>query len=748
MFLWPLKKKFSKYEKVNQTDDNLLSELESLLNECKNHLPSFDENLITKAFHCCIDAHKNKVRKSGEAYYTHPLSVAHILIKEIPLDDVSVASALLHDVLDEGDKYTLKDIFSEFGSVIAEIVDGITKIQHIESHNINHLENYRKLLLSLFTDVRIILVKIADRLHNMRTLDFLPTEQQLKIARETLDIYAPFAHRFGLGNLKWELEDLSFKFLNREAYDSIKNAIQLSRSEREEYIENFKKPIQEILEKQEYIVKNKIKFEINGRPKHIYSIYNKTIVRNKPIEELYDLFAVRIILDTNDPSYCFLTYKALTEIYKPVPGTFKDYISNPKKNGYQSLHTAVIAQNDRLVEVQIRTKQMHEVSERGVAAHFNYKRDHLPAQSVLDEKNIEEWIELVRQIFEHVGEETPEHLIERVKNNLLLDEIYIFTPTSEFRKLPKDSTPLDFAYSIHTDVGNHCIGAKVNGKVVPLDYKLQSGDQIEILTSKNQTPTIEWLKYVVTEKAKNSINKYLKEEKKKNIEIGKQKWLEFITRNNLFEEVEYEFEIILKKLHYNNEDDFFISMAEGKCDEIFLLELIKFNKNPIYQSKNDYKNDSLENTEKSEYNINNGLKIDTNATYRLADCCYPLPDDSIVGIINPGKDIIIHRSDCKVLKETLQTQKPAIITQEWRDIPIKSFDTKIAIKGIELPNFVNQVFSELLALKDVIIKSINFNTEGNTYFGIAILTLNKVEQLHTIIQELSKLKGIESVKRI
>lgn len=739
MFLWPLKKKVSKSGKDLRTDDNLQYELEQLLKDCRKHLLSFDENLIKKAFHCCVDAHKNKVRKSGELYYKHPLAVAQIVVTEIPLDDVSVASALLHDVLDEGDNYSLKDIFSEFGSVIAEIVDGITKIQHIESHKIDHLENYRKLLLSLFTDVRIILVKLADRLHNMRTLDFLPTEQQIIIAKETLDIYAPFAHRFGLGNLKWELEDLSFKYLNKEVYDSIKNAIQLSRSEREEYIENFKKPIQAILEKQDFIVSNKIKFEINGRPKHIYSIYNKTIARNKPIEELYDLFAIRIILDTNDPTYCYLTYKTLTEVYKPVPGTFKDYISNPKKNGYQSLHTAVVAQNDRLVEVQIRTREMHEISERGVAAHFNYKRDHLPAQSVLDEKNIEEWIELVRQIFEHIGEESPEHLIERVKNNLLLDEIYIFTPTSEFRKMPKDSTPLDFAYSIHTDIGNHCIGAKVNGKVVPLNYKLQSGDQIEILTSKSQTPSSEWLKCVVTEKAKNSINKYLKEKRKKIIETGKGKWADFIKRNNLIDEAEHEFEIILKKLKHNNEEEFFEYIANDKYEEMYLINIIK-NTNELYPFD---KNDKTK-----EYNESVNKNIDANVSYKLADCCYPIPGDPIIGIINPGKDIIIHRNTCKKLNDVIQSKKPAIITQDWKDITIKTFDIKLLVKGKDLPNFVNEVFSKLLSLNGVIIKSINFNTEGNTYYGIAILTLNDIEQFHTIIRELLKIEGIESAERL
>ena len=541
-------------------------DLTLLLKDCKKYLKVYNEQKIRKAFMLCLDAHANKLRKSGEPYYTHPVEVAHIVMSEIPLDDISVISALLHDVLDEGDNFTIQDIRSEFGSDIADIVEGVHKIEHIENNNssiADQAENYRKLLLSLFKDIRIILVKLADRLHNMRTLDYVSPQSRIKLSRETLDIYAPFANRFGLRNIKWELEDLSFKYLNNDAYTEIKSALKSTREEREEYIRDLILPIQEKLSKDDILKKLKIKFEISGRPKHIYSIYNKMIARSKPMDELHDLFAIRIILESDEPNLCFYVYGIVAGINQPVPETFKDYINTPKKNGYQSLHSAIVGPDKKIIEVQIRTRQMHELAEQGFAAHFLYKGGRIDQTSILDKRQITDWIGEVREIFENAKSGSNEELIENFRQNLFFDEIYVYTPKNEFRTLPKDATPLDFAYDIHSEVGDYFIGAKVNGKLVTIDYKLQSGDQIEIITSKKQTITSEWLKYVITPRAKQNIIKFLKDQEKTTEEEGKNIWIEK-SRENSIRLNEKEFEMLIKSLKFKSPEQFYKALRNNE----------------------------------------------------------------------------------------------------------------------------------------------------------------------------------------
>ena len=442
--------------------------LDDLIIACRRNLRSVDEDLITRAFTMSLEAHKHDLRASGEPYFHHPYEVAMIVAKEIPLDDVSVASALLHDVV-EDTKFGLEDIRAEFGDTVAEIVDGSTKITDIfRSHEVTQAESYRKLLLSMVNDIRVMLIKFADRLHNMRTLEYLPGEKQERLAKETLEIYAPFAHRFGLAQMKWELEDLSFKFLHRPEYDQIARQLKSRRREREHYIKKFASPIEARLEEEG------LKYEVEGRPKHLFSIYNKMLKRSKPLDEIYDLFAVRFILETDDNNDCFIVYGIVSEIYKPIPERFKDYISIPKKNGYQSIHTTVVGPGGKLVEVQIRTRGMHEVAERGVAAHWMYKEN----KSSID-KELEHWVNWVREIFEQKNEETPKELLESFKLNLYQDEIYVFTPKGDLKILPRNSSPVDFAFEIHSNVGFHCIGAKVNGRIVPLNTLLRSGDQVD-----------------------------------------------------------------------------------------------------------------------------------------------------------------------------------------------------------------------------------------------------------------------------
>jgi len=568
----------------------------------------------------CLDAHENKLRKSGEPYYTHPLEVARIVMSEIPLDDVSVISALLHDVLDEGDNFKLKDIRSEFGNDIADIVDGIHKIEHIENKNddiANQADNYRKLLLSLFKDIRIILIKLADRLHNMRTLEYLKESSQKKLAQETLDIYAPFANRFGLRNIKWELEDLSFKYINPSSYNTIKSDLKSTREEREKYIQDIITPISERLEKDEILKKLKIKFQISGRPKHIYSIHNKMIARGKPMDELYDLFAIRILLDSDEPNICFYVYGVIAGIYQPVPETFKDYINVPKKNGYQSIHSAIVGHDKKIVELQIRTNTMHELAEQGFAAHFRYKGGKVDQQSILERKQILDWITEVREIFENAKSGSNEELIDNFRKNLFFDEIYVYTPKNEFRTLPKDSTPLDFAFDIHSEIGNHFIGAKVNGKLVAIDYKLQSGDQIEILTSKKQMPTEDWLRYVVTSKARQNINKYLKDKQRKLEDEGKEIWIE---KSKEFEVriTEAEFEMLHKSVKFDTAEEFFVALAkqELSLDKAFEflrmkvrngLRVVNENREKEYQPKM-----SADMQSNADSEIDNTLRIPSN----------------------------------------------------------------------------------------------------------------------------------------
>ncbi|MBI5325169.1 MAG: bifunctional (p)ppGpp synthetase/guanosine-3',5'-bis(diphosphate) 3'-pyrophosphohydrolase [Ignavibacteriae bacterium] len=749
MKLWSLIKKSELPEKEFELGIDPVKDLGYLLQQCRNQYKSFDEALITKAFNWCYDTHKNKTRRSGKPFYVHPLSVALIVVKEMPLDDISVVCALLHNVVDEGNTYGIKDIQNEFGPTVAEIIEHIIKIKYIEGRQIEHLENYRKLLLALFKDVRIILIKLADRLDNLRSIEYLEEDKQKKMSEETLEVYSAFAHRFGLGSLKWELEDLAFKVLNKEAYDEISNSLQLKREDREEFIQNFTYPIKDKLSKDELLKRKNIKFDIIGRPKHIFSIYNKMKSRGLPITELFDLFAIRIILDTDDSSYCFIVYGIISDIFKPVPGTFKDYISNPKKNGYQSLHTAVIDTSGKPVEIQIRTKKMDEIAEKGVASHFNYKRDFLPAQSVLDDRNIEEWMGLVRNVFEYAGDETPEELIDSVRKNLFSDEIFVFTPTYEFRKFPKDASPLDFAFAIHSEIGFHCIGAKVNGKVVPLDYKLQSGDVIEILTSKNQKPKRDWLKFVVTQRSKNNIQKYLKDEKKRDEERGLSIWKGIVNRYNIKENDNFIHEL-LQELKFESMKNFFQSLGSANFDVSVVYEFLSDKK--INLSLNHINGEELlpdkdiPQMKDAQDSITTKIKnASINVSY--AGCCHPLPGDKIVGHIKEGHEIIVHQKSCGHVKHLIDTHQTSLFDMDWSNLIHKDFTVKIRVVAEEKPEILNEITTKILSLKKVNFRGLNINNIDEGLEGIITANLHSIEDMNTLFDSLRQLNGIKSVER-
>jgi RelA/SpoT family (p)ppGpp synthetase len=722
-------------------DNKYKKKLDDLLVVCRKNLRTVDEDLITRAFSLSLEAHKNNLRASGEPYFIHPYEVAMVVAKEIALDDVSVASALLHDVVEDTD-FELKDVRAEFGDAVADIVDGATKITDIfESHEVTQAESYRKLLLSMVNDIRVILIKFADRLHNMRTLEYLPSEKRLRLAKETLEIYAPFAHRFGLAQIKWELEDLSFKNLHPREYEQIARQLRSKRREREHYINRFVQPIKKRL------VEDNLKFEVEGRPKHIFSIYNKMLRRNKPIEEIYDLFAVRLIIDTQDNSDCFIAYSIVTEIYKPIPERFKDYISVPKKNGYQSIHTTVIGPDGRMVEVQIRTRAMHEIAERGVAAHWIYKE----SKSSLD-KELSNWINWVREIFEQKNDETPKEMLESFKLNLYQDEIYVFTPKGDLKILPRNSTPIDFAFEIHSNVGYHCIGAKVNGRIVPLNTGLRSGDQVEIITSKNQTPNPDWEQSAVTHKAKAHIRRFIREESRKRAEEGKDLWDKKIKRRKISISKE-EFDKFLHSLKFNDAQDFYLAITDQKVGVDTLVEQY------VIRMKHPVTGDAIQAADSETLfskfintarDITSGISIlgmNDNFMHQYAKCCNPIPGDEIIGFVTIGEGIKIHRKDCKNVISLRLAESARMVDVNWPPTNDADFMTGIHIGGENRPALLSDITHAISTYQNTNIRSVNMDSQGAVFDGKFIIYVKDTEYLTRIIEKIKRIPGIQSVER-
>ncbi len=707
--------------------------LDDLLYECNQHLADVNEALITKAFEFSLEAHKNDLRASGEPYFSHPYEVALIVSSEIPLDDVTVVCALLHDVVEDTD-FNLELMIKEFGREVAEIVDGVTKISGIfKGQEITQAENYRKLLLSMVKDVRVILVKFADRLHNMRTLEFVNPDKQRRIAQETIEIYAPFANRFGLGQVKWELEDLSFKYLNREAYEEIARKIKSKRKERESYIKKFSEPI--ILKLNEY----NLKYEINGRPKHLYSIYRKMVKRNKPFEEIYDLFAIRIILNTENSNDCYTTLGIVNQMYLPVPDRFKDYISIPKTNNYQSIHTTVIGPEGRLVEVQIRTIKMHEVSERGVAAHWRYKEN-----KAASDKELENWVNWIRDIFENASkEDARKELLESFKLNLYQDEIYVFTPKGDLRRLPVSSTPVDFAFEIHSKVGYHCIGAKVNGKIVPLDTVLHSGDQVDIITSKNQHPNKNWIKFAATHKAKTAIRKWLNKEEEDVIDAGKEIWDKKVKKLKLSFTPTDVAKLTLN-LKYETPKLFFKAIGQNKVN---LEEILTATKEKEEKKEKILGFDNFANIARTDIG---GVLVDgknSGILYSYAKCCNPIPGDPVIGFITVGEGIKIHRKTCTNLLRISEKDTSKLVPVQWPEAEDSLFVAGLRVMGEDSPGILNEISHSIVSYQNTNIKSININTSDSTFEGSVTIYVHNLDHLSRIVDRLRKMKGVYSVER-
>lgn len=714
-------------------DDPKLKELLELLDE---KMPGYDAGLIRKAFNFAQMAHEKDRRASNEPYFSHPYAVSRILIEEIPFDDISVVCGFLHDVVEDNEEYTIENIKRNFGAEVAIIVDGLTKIKELfKAVEVNQAENYRKLLLSITKDIRVIIVKFADRLHNMRTLEFLSPDKRKRIATETLEIYAPLAHRFGLGKIKWELEDLAFKELNKNAYIELKRKLNLKRDEREDFIQKFIKPIVGRLNQEN------IKYEISGRPKHLYSIYRKMIKQNKPLEEIYDLFAVRIIVESDKKQDCYTVMGILNDVYTPIPDRMKDYIGIPKANGYQSIHTAFVGPGGNFVEIQIRNREMHEISERGIAAHWKYKE----GKSGKDAAN-DSYVQWIRELLESDGnEDVRKNIIENFKLNLFSDEIYIFTPNGDLKRLPIGSTPVDFAFAVHTNVGHHCIGAKVNKKIVPLDTKLNRGDQVEIITSKNQHPNQNWLKFVVTSKAKSEIRKWTNKEEDAFIKAGKEIWDKKLKKLKLILD-EQEINKIAHRNKYQNTRLMFKALGQGNVtiDQLLIEE-------PEKEKKTSPTSLEIEQFNQYARGVGGDLEIDgedIKLMLSYSKCCNPIPGDDVVGYVTIGEGIRLHRKNCKNLLEISKREPDKIINVRWPKVENSSFIVGLILRGEDSAGLLNEIANSITSYQNTLIKSINLDSDDSFFEGTVTLYIRDLEHLQRIIERLKKVKGVFSVERL
>ena len=718
----------------------ILRHYRALLRSLKHKLKRSDKEMIRTAFEMAVNAHKTMRRKSGEPYILHPLAVAQICVEEIGLGIRSTICALLHDTVEDTD-ITLEDIEREFGNEIARIVDGLTKISNvIDTNTSQQAENFKKILLTLTDDPRVILIKLADRLHNMRTLDYMKRDKQLKVASETVWVYAPLAHRMGLYSIKTEMEDLSMKYLEPEAYRSIAKKLAETKRERSRYINEFIRPIKEKL------MRGGFKFELYGRPKSIHSIWNKMKKKGVEFEEVYDLFAIRVILDSTsekEKEDCWKVYSFITDEYTPSPERLRDWLSNPKANGYEALHTTVMGPQGKWVEVQIRSKRMNEIAEKGLAAHYKYKEERS------DEDRFDKWFGQIREVISNQDTDTVDFL-QDFKTSFLAEEIYVYTPKGDVKMLPVGSTALDFAFSIHSAIGSRCIGAKVNHKLVPISHKLRSGDQIEIITSNKQKPTEDWLQTVVTAKAKSKIKDALKEEKRKVAEDGKyivQRKLEGMgasfNQHNIDELVA--FYKVMSQL------DLFYNVATRQND---LKELKEFKvlgdklepPRPKHEPKVEYQEIKHIPSKKDSELIIFGESSDK-IMYSLAKCCHPIPGDDVFGFVTSGKGLVIHRTGCPNAAQLLANYSHRIVKTKWAKNKEISFLTGLKIIGVDDVGVVNKITTVISEDMNVNISAISIESREGLFEGIIKVFVHDKDQLDELVERLKKLNGIQTVDR-
>ena len=738
-------KEISDEEMINQ-------EFHELLNDYLNTKHRKKVEIITKAFNFANQAHKGIKRRSGEPYIMHPIAVASIVCNEIGLGSTSICAALLHDVVEDTD-YTVEDIENIFGPKIAQIVDGLTKISGgiFGDRASAQAENFKKLLLTMSNDIRVILIKIADRLHNMRTLGSMLPNKQYKIAGETLYIYAPLANRLGLYKIKTELENLSFKYEHPEEYAEIEEKLNATAAERDKVFNDFTAPIRTQLDKMG------LKYRILARVKSIYSIWNKMQTKHVPFEEIYDLLAVRIIFEPRNEEEelndCFDIYVSISKIYKPHPDRLRDWVSHPKANGYQALHVTLMGNNGQWIEVQIRSERMNDVAEQGFAAHWKYKE----GGGSEDEGELEKWLRTIKEILDDPQPDAIDFL-DTIKLNLFASEIFVFTPKGELKTMPQNSTALDFAFSLHTDIGSHCIGAKVNHKLVPLSHKLQSGDQVEILTSKSQRVQPQWEVFATTARARAKIAAILRKERKANQKIGEEILSEFLKK----EEVRPEEAAIekLRKLHNaKNEEELLaaigskaIVLGEADKNELKEKQTSNWKKYLTFSFGNSKeKQEEKEPQEKEKINPKEVLKLTEESLqkkYIMAECCHPIPGDDVLGYVDENDRIIIHKRQCPVAAKLKSSYGNRILATEWDTHKELSFLVYIYIKGIDNMGLLNEVTQVISRQLNVNIRKLTIETEDGIFEGKIQLWVHDVDDVKTICNNLKKIQNIKQVSRV
>jgi GTP pyrophosphokinase len=710
-------------------------------------LSAKDKKQIRKAFDVAVDAHKEQRRKSGEAYIFHPIAVAKIVAQEIGLDATSITAALLHDVVEDNEDYSIEDIQELFGETVAKIVDGLTKISSLKKDMDVSMqaENFRKMLLTLNDDVRVIIIKIADRLHNMQTMDSMRPDKQVKIASETLYIYAPLAHRIGLYNIKTELEDLGLKYTEPDVYYDLLNKIQETKEDQDNYIKEFSNVISTSLDKEQ------LDYEIKGRPKSIFSIRRKMLNQGVSFDEVYDKFAVRIIYKGETENEKFLAWKIysiVTDHFRPNPTRLRDWISSPKSTGYEALHITVVGPKGRWVEVQIRSDRMNEIAEKGYAAHYKYK------EGGEEDDSIDSWIAKLQDTLENPEIDAID-FVEQFKLNLYSKEIFVFTPKGDLKSLPKNATPLDFAFSIHTEVGMKTRGAKVNGKLVPLSHQLKSGDRVDILTAENAKPNPNWLDYATTARARSKIKSALKEDKKEVAEDGKEilrrklKQLKISLDERSINEMVSHFKL-------KTSLDLFYRVGTGSIDNTMLKEfassrsnaLMSYIKNKISR-KPSIDKDELEKDEiTSKYDLLVFGKEEGKLEYKFANCCNPIPGDPVFGFLTINDGIKVHKKNCPNAVSLQSNYAYRIMQAKWIDSSQQEFAAQIKLSGIDNLGLVNTITKVISSNMHVNMKSISFESDDGIFTGKINVVVKNNNMIKKLMDNLKKINGIDKVSRV
>ncbi|AZI39573.1 RelA/SpoT family protein [Epilithonimonas vandammei] len=729
---------------LEKENKEILARYKDLISNTYRTLDEEQNKLIRKAFDIALDAHKDQRRKTGEPYIYHPIEVAKIVANEIGLGATSIACALLHDVIEDSE-YTYEDLKKIFGKNIADIVNGLTKISVMNQQNISvQSENYRKLLLTLSEDFRVILIKIADRLHNMRTLESMHPAKQKKIASETAYIYAPLAHRFGLYSIKSELEDLSLKYNNPDVYNEILNKLEVAKEGREKYVEEFKKEVSEQLKEE------KLNFTIKGRAKAISSIYRKMLKQNVTFEEVYDNYAIRIIYKSDPKNEKFLAWKIysiVTDLYQSNPSRMRDWISQPRSTGYESLHLTVMGPDRKWIEVQIRSERMDDIAEKGVAAHYKYKEGY---RKNSDDQRFESWVSEIREVLEQQQNLSTSELLDNIKLNLYSKEVFVFTPKGEIKILPIGATALDFAFSVHTDLGMKCLGAKINGKLVPISYVLQNGDQIDILSSQNQKPKADWLEFVVTSKAKSKIKNILNSEKNQNTAEGKE-ILQRKMRHAKLNFSEEEVNGLQKFLNLKTSQDLFLGFQNGTFD-ISDIKRYSDKKGILSNLLNRFRKSSNkeEYVEKIDSNLDMIVfgKDEEKLNYTFAKCCTVIPGDKIFGFITISDGIKVHNDNCPNAINLRANYDYRVLQAKWVNAESFKNRIKIEIEGLDRIGMINDITAVISNNMSMDMKSMSIASNDGIFTGNINLEVKNKSQLEETFKQLKAINGVSKVKRV